>query len=53
MEILTAKEVLSSYSESWLKAKIVKNERDKTPQYEQDARNCWFYSVCNNAYFNL
>ena len=26
---------------------------DHTPQFEQDASNCWFYSMCNNAYYNL
>ena len=26
---------------------------DYTPQFEQDASNCWFYSMCNNAYYNL
>ena len=26
---------------------------DRTPQFEQDASNCWFYSMCNNAYYNL
>lgn len=26
---------------------------DKTPQFEQDADNCWLYSMFNNAYYNF
>lgn len=26
---------------------------DKTPQFEQDAENCWLYSMFNNAYYNF
>lgn len=26
---------------------------DRTPQFVQDADNCWLYSMFNNAYFNL
>ena len=26
---------------------------DRTPQFVQDAENCWLYSMFNNAYFNL
>lgn len=29
------------------------NEADKTPQFEQDAENCWLYSMFNNAYYNF
>ena len=28
-------------------------EADKTPQFEQDAENCWLYSMFNNAYYNF
>lgn len=38
----------------WSKAKIKDlSKSDRTPQFEQDLNNCWFYSMCNNAYFNL
>jgi hypothetical protein len=37
----------------WRKAKITKLNNDRKPQFEQDLNNCWFYSMCNNAYFNL
>ena len=28
-------------------------DADKTPQFEQDAENCWLYSMFNNAYYNF
>ena len=38
----------------WKKAKINDLKKaDRTPQFEQDLNNCWFYSMCNNAYYNL
>lgn len=42
---------------SWIEAifcdeEVIKKS-DRTPQFEQDASNCWFYSMCNNAYYNL
>jgi hypothetical protein len=38
----------------WQKAKITDlTNTDKTPQFEQDASNCWIYSMCNNAYYNF
>lgn len=38
----------------WKKAKIKDlSKADRTPQFEQDTNNCWFYSMCNNAYYNL
>lgn len=38
----------------WIYADIQDlTKSDKTPQFEQDASNCWFYSMCNNAYYNL
>jgi len=42
---------------SWIEAIFCDEEAikksDRTPQFEQDASNCWFYSMCNNAYYNL
>lgn len=42
---------------SWIEAIFCDEETikksDRTPQFEQDASNCWFYSMCNNAYYNL
>lgn len=48
-------EILTTYSFiDWRKAeKIDLTNADKTPQFEQDASNCWFYSMCNNAYYNF
>ena len=46
---------MSKYSyQDWRLANIEDlTKADKTPQFEQDAENCWLYSMCNNAYYNF
>ncbi len=39
---------------NWRNAEILDlTKADKTPQFEQDAENCWLYSMFNNAYYNF
>lgn len=48
-------EIMLKYSYiDWQQAKISDlTHTDKNPQFEQDASNCWIYSMCNNAYYNF
>ena len=40
--------------QNWRNATLLDNTKsDKTPQFEQDADNCWLYSMFNNAYYNF
>lgn len=39
---------------NWRNADLLDlKDADKTPQFEQDAENCWLYSMFNNAYYNF
>ena len=48
-------EIMNKYSyQDWRLAETPDlTKADKTPQFEQDADNCWLYSMCNNAYYNF
>ena len=52
--MISAEELRKYALVDWKKAKLRDlTKADRTPQFEQDKKNCWFYSMCNNAYYNL